>query len=63
MRWPNNYPNHDRNHNAGRDDLRDVELVVAQQRVFHGRERPSRLIVAVDQRPSVRVRRSRRSSH
>ena len=44
------FPNHDRNHNAGRDDLRDVELVVAEQQVFHDRERPSRLILGVDTR-------------
>ena len=44
------FPNHDRNHNAGRNDLEDVELVVAEQRVFHDATRPSRLILAVDGR-------------
>ena len=37
------FPNHDRNHNTGGDDLAEVELKAAQQRVFHGTERPSRL--------------------
>jgi hypothetical protein len=39
------YPNHDRNHNTGKNDLVDVELVPATQTVFHGRSQPSRLIM------------------
>ena len=42
------FPNHDRNHNTGRNDLADTELVPAAQNVFHTREYPSRLILAVD---------------
>ncbi|NDK17201.1 MAG: CocE/NonD family hydrolase, partial [Armatimonadetes bacterium] len=40
------FPNHDRNHNTGKNDLADTELRVAQQQVFHTVARPSRLIVA-----------------
>ena len=29
------FPNHDRNHNVGRNDLEDVEMAVAEQRVLH----------------------------
>ena len=39
------FPNHDRNHNTGRDDLSDCELVAADQTVRHGRIYPSRLIL------------------
>jgi len=42
------FPNHDRNHNTGRNDLEDVELVSAEQRVFHSAESPSQLVVRVD---------------
>jgi len=42
------FPNHDRNHNTGRNDLADTELVTADQSVFHSAEYPSRLVVAVD---------------
>ena len=41
------YPNHDRNHNTGRNDLEDVELAVARQTVFHGGDRASRLVLPV----------------
>lgn len=41
------FPNHDRNHNTGRDDLSDAELVTADQTVHHGGTRPSRLILPV----------------
>ncbi len=42
------FPNHDRNHNTGRNDLEDAELVVAEQRVFHAEDRPSRLVLPVE---------------
>ncbi len=42
------FPNHDRNHNTGRNDLEDTELVAAEQRIVHGGEYASRLVVPVD---------------
>jgi putative CocE/NonD family hydrolase len=39
------YPNHDRNHNVGRNDLADTELRIAEQRIFHGRTHTSRLVL------------------
>ena len=42
------FPNHDRNHNTGRNDLADPELVPARQTVFHSPEHPSRLVLPVD---------------
>jgi len=42
------FPNHDRNHNTGRNDLADAELVSAQQTLYYGSEYPSRLILPVD---------------
>jgi len=39
------FPNHDRNHNTGRDDLADPELVTARQTVYSGGEHPSRLVL------------------
>jgi len=39
------FPNHDRNHNTGRNDLEDTELAVARQQMFHSREFPSKLIL------------------
>ena len=39
------FPNHDRNHNTGGNDLAEVDLAVARQTVFHGGDRPSRLIL------------------
>ena len=39
------FPNHDRNHNTGRNDLEDTELLVARQQVFHSSEFPSRLVL------------------
>ncbi|MCD6362370.1 MAG: CocE/NonD family hydrolase [Armatimonadetes bacterium] len=42
------FPNHDRNHNTGGDDLRETELVPARQQVFHSAEYPSRLIMSVN---------------
>ncbi len=42
------FPNHDRNHNTGRNDLADAELVTARQTIAHSPQYPSRLIVNVD---------------
>ena len=41
------FPNHDRNHNTGGDDLSETELVPARQAVHHAREHPSRLVLPV----------------
>ena len=41
------FPNHDRNHNTGRDDLADVELCTAEQKVYHSSTYPSRLLLPV----------------
>ncbi|MCE5240010.1 CocE/NonD family hydrolase [bacterium] len=41
------FPNHDRNHNTGGDDLSETELVTARQAVHHSREHPSRLVLPV----------------
>lgn len=41
------FPNHDRNHNVGRNDLEEVEMVCAEQRVLHGKEYASRLLLPV----------------
>ncbi len=43
------FPNHDRNHNTGRNDLADTELVPAEQRVFHSKECASRLVVRTEE--------------
>jgi putative CocE/NonD family hydrolase len=42
------FPNHDRNHNTGRNDLADTELVSARQSLYHSTEHPSRLILPVE---------------
>jgi len=42
------FPNHDRNHNTGRNDLADAELVPARQTVFHTGQYPSCLVLPVD---------------
>jgi hypothetical protein len=42
------FPNHDRNHNTGRNDLVDTELRKAEQTIHHSPESPSRLIMPVD---------------
>jgi putative CocE/NonD family hydrolase len=39
------FPDHDRNHNTGRDDLHDPELVAADQRVLRGAAHPSRIVL------------------
>ena len=41
------FPNHDRNHNTGRDDLADVELALATNRVHHIASQPSTLVLPV----------------
>ncbi len=41
------FPNHDRNHNTGGNDLAETELVAAIQEVHHSREYPSRLVLPV----------------
>ena len=41
------FPNHDRNHNTGKNDLVDTELAVAENRVFHSERYPSRLVLPV----------------
>jgi len=41
------FPNHDRNHNTGRNDLADVELVTATNSVLRGSDCPSRLVLPV----------------
>ncbi|MGC9318179.1 MAG: CocE/NonD family hydrolase [Armatimonadota bacterium] len=41
------FPNHDRNHNTGGDDLAEMEMVPAEQTVFHSRGNASRLILPV----------------
>jgi uncharacterized protein len=43
------FPNHDRNHNVGRNDLEDVEMAVAEQRVLHEGEHASRLVLPVSE--------------
>jgi hypothetical protein len=42
-----NFPNHDRNHNVGRDDLSDAELRAATQEIVHSAKHPSRLELPV----------------
>ncbi|MEA3399779.1 MAG: CocE/NonD family hydrolase [Armatimonadota bacterium] len=41
------FPNHDRNHNTGGDDLAEMEMIPAQQMVLHSCEHPSRLILPI----------------
>lgn len=41
------FPNFDRNHNTGRNNLFDAELRPAEQRVFHTEEERSRLMVGI----------------
>ena len=41
------FPNHDRNHNTGKNDLADTELAVAANTVHHSDGRPSRLVLPV----------------
>ena len=41
------FPNHDRNHNFGHNDLEEVEMARAEQRVLHGKGCASRLLLPV----------------
>ena len=41
------FPNHDRNHNTGGNDLAETTLVPADQTIHHGPAHPSRLILHV----------------
>ena len=43
------FPNHDRNHNTGGDDLAEVEMAPATQTVHHTEVCPSRLVLPVDE--------------
>ena len=43
------FPNHDRNHNTGKNDLADTELVVATNAVHHSAAHPSRLVLPVSE--------------
>jgi putative CocE/NonD family hydrolase len=45
------FPNYDRNHNTGRDDFSDPDLVPAQQAIHHDRQHPSRLVLPVMANP------------
>ena len=47
------FPNVDRNHNTGRNDLVDPEFAVAHQTVLHSRARPSRLLLKTDRTGGV----------
>jgi predicted acyl esterase len=42
-----NFPNHDRNHNTGGDDLSEVDLIPARQSIHHSGVHPSRLVLPV----------------
>jgi len=39
------FPNYDRNHNTGKNDLFDADMAIAKQKVFHSSSYPSRLIL------------------
>ena len=41
------FPNHDRNHSTGRNDLLDAEMVAAEQTVHHCLQHPSSLVLPV----------------
>ena len=41
------FPNHDRNHNTGGNDLAETELVTARQVVYHSRRHPSRIVFPI----------------
>jgi len=42
------FPNFDRNHNTGKNDLFDTELVIAHQKIYHSADYPSQLILEVN---------------
>lgn len=48
------FPNYDRNHNTGGNDLFDTTLVVARQRVAHTPHHPSRLMLPVQDSHALR---------
>lgn len=41
------FPNYDRNHNTGKNDLWNCELIVAKQRIHHSRDHPSRVVLPI----------------
>jgi uncharacterized protein len=41
------FPNHDRNHNTGKNDLFDSEMIKAEQKIFHSGKYPSHLVLPV----------------
>ena len=41
------FPNHDRNHNTGKNDIFDAEMVPAKQIVFHSVKYPSSLVLPI----------------
>jgi putative CocE/NonD family hydrolase len=43
------FPNHDRNHGTGRNDLFDAEMASTEQTIFHDPQRPSMLVLPVQQ--------------
>ncbi len=47
------FPNHDRNHNTGRNDLADTELVRATNAVHHSVANPSRLVLPTASHPTA----------
>ena len=47
------FPNHDRNHNTGRNDLADTELVRATNAVHHSAAHPSRLVLPTISHPTA----------
>ena len=49
LRTPYGRPKPDRNHNTGRNDLADPELVVATNAVHHSAAHPSRLVLPVSE--------------
>ena len=42
------FPNHDRNHNTGGNDLAETELLTADQTIYHDADHPSRLILKIN---------------
>jgi len=42
------FPNFDRNHNTGKNNLFDTELVIAHQKIYHSPDYPSQLILEVN---------------
>ena len=42
------FPNHDRNHNVGRNNLEDAEMTCAEQQILHEKDFASRLVLPVN---------------